>query len=106
LGMSKAAAGTGGGFCGVPLPLAAAGGGAGAAGAGEGASPAAALAPAAAGTAAGGFTSGMGGFLSPAKPREISGEEKINRAPQLRRIDLARWRADAEGDEKLGFGSG
>ena len=57
--MSKAAAGIGGGFCGVPLLLATAG-----AGAGEGKSPAAALVTAAA--AAAGFTSGMV-LLNPAK---------------------------------------
>ena len=56
MGMSKAAAGIGGGFCGVPLLLATADTGAGVA-AGEGESPAAALATVAA--AAAGFTSGM-----------------------------------------------
>jgi hypothetical protein len=61
--MSKAAAGIGGGFCGVPLLLATAGTGAGVA-AGEGESPAAALATVAA--AAAGFTSGMV-LLNPAK---------------------------------------
>lgn len=67
MGMSKAAAGTGGGFCGVPLPLVAAGVGAGAAegvgagvGAGEAGSPATALAPVVAAVAAAGFTSGIG----------------------------------------------
>ena len=59
MGMSKAAAGIGGGFCGVPLLLATAGAGAGVAAEGE--SPAAALV-----TAAAGFTSGMV-LLNPAK---------------------------------------
>jgi len=58
LGMSKAAAGIGGGFCGVPLLLATAGAGAGVA-AGEGESPAATLATAAVAGAVAGFTSGM-----------------------------------------------
>ena len=63
LGMSKAAAGIGGGFCSVPLLLATVGAGAGVA-AGEGESPAAALVTAAA--AAAGFTSGMV-LLNPVK---------------------------------------
>lgn len=62
LGMSKVAAGIGGGFCGVPLLLGTAGAGAGGVAAGEGESPAAALAT----VAAAEFTSGMV-LLNPAK---------------------------------------
>jgi len=65
--MSKAAAGIGGGFCGVPLLLATADTGAGVA-AGEGESPAAALATVAA--AAAGFTSGMV-LLNPEKQEPV-----------------------------------
>jgi hypothetical protein len=60
LGMSKVAAGIGGGFCGVPLLLATAG--AGGVAAGEGESPATVLAT----VAAADFTSGMV-LLNPAK---------------------------------------
>ena len=80
--MSKAAAGIGGGFCGVPLLLATAG-----AGAGEGKSPATALVTAAA--AAAGFTSGMV-LLNPAK---LVGEK----------TKVSKWGKKLSALERVGF---
>jgi len=84
LGMSKAAAGIGGGFCGVPLLLATAGAGAGLAAEG-GESPATTLATA----AAAGFMSCMV-LLNPAKQEPV-GKGFSCRSVGLRLRRVPRW---------------
>lgn len=103
MGMSKAAAGIGGGFCGVPLLLATTGAGAGAGAgvaAGEGESPAAALVTAVA--AAAGFTSGMV-LLNPAKL--VGKKSKVSKTcGEKSKVHLREWDLNSIVDKRKSKG--